>query len=189
MSNMTYYYHGSPNDFKEFDYKRIGENGTSHGIGFYFTDNKDVAKGYAQEKYLYEVSLDGKKSLSYDELSFTKEDLRDILTLLHEKFDFLYNYGDVDYDGFSEVLESAVRINFEYIENDVDLLGSLYNTLGRDEDLIKFFYDYLGYDHIIVKPTWGDSQTIYIALTNDIIKIKNKIRVGDEENARAKVLL
>ncbi|MDA7514358.1 hypothetical protein N8508_01055, partial [bacterium] len=54
-------YHGSKRKFDKFDVERILKGGSSHqGIGFYFTEIKDIAKQYTGERndgYLYEVNL------------------------------------------------------------------------------------------------------------------------------------
>ena len=39
-------FHGSKEKFDHFDYNKIGSNGRTHGAGFYFTPNKQLASGY-----------------------------------------------------------------------------------------------------------------------------------------------
>ena len=51
-------YHGSPNVFNEFSYKFIRQNGTSEGIGHYFTTNKEIADGYGSNGKVYEAYID-----------------------------------------------------------------------------------------------------------------------------------
>lgn len=51
-------YHGSPNYFKIFDIKFLGNNmgkTPSNKRGFFFTDNKDVAETFG--KYLYSCNI------------------------------------------------------------------------------------------------------------------------------------
>lgn len=164
-------YHGSPNRFSTFDYKRIRTNGTTEGVGFYFTDKKDVAKAYANGGYLYTVDLNGKKPLSDRDLTLTEAEIRAYFIKLDKYTGFLENYGETAYSGLETVLNRAVQIERSVCLSDADLLGSAYNATGQNEKAITCMVETLGYDHIIAKPEWGNGQTLYIALTNDIIKI------------------
>lgn len=162
-------YHGSPNKFNQFDYSKIRTNGTSEGVGFYFTDSLDIATGYAQNGYIYIAELNGTKALSDNEKTISRDDLKKLLIELNKSTDCLSNYGDVDFEGLENVLETA--LDMEYANNtDTEIMGSLYNSNGESEDVLNAFYEVLGYDHIVSAPTWGN-QTLYIALTNDIINI------------------
>ena len=163
-------YHGSPNLFSKFDYSRIRTNGTSEGVGFYFTDNKDIATGYAQNGYLYIVELNGRKALSDNEKTLTRNELKKLLIELDKRIECLSNYGDVHYDGFENVLNTALNLEYDNNDTDTDIMGSLYNSNGESEVVIHLFYELLGYDHIVSNPSWGN-QKLYIALTNDIIDI------------------
>lgn len=164
-------YHGSPNKFTEFDYSRIRTNGSSEGVGFYFTSNKKIAEGYGEGGYLYTVELKGKKPLDDNKKTLTKEELRVIIEELHRDYNYLSNYGEVDYEGYEKVLRRAVENEYDSCDTDTEILGSLYNTLGENENVIKKFYTVLGYDYVVSKPSWGE-QELYIALTNDVITIK-----------------
>lgn len=166
-------YHGSPNKFDTFSYDKIRANGTMEGPGFYFTDNKEVAKGYGNSGYLYTVELNINKSLSNEMKTLTKKEVKTLIEALPEDMDFLSNYGDVNYEGYEEVMERALDSEYSYADSDTDVLGSLYNACGENQNIIKLFYSELGYDSIIAKPDWGENQTVYVALTNDIIQIKD----------------
>lgn len=164
-------YHGSPNQFDVFDYKKIRTNGTSEGVGFYFTDNQGIARCYAYEGYLYTVEINGTKPIYKDKKTLTIKELRTFLIELQKHTDFLSNYGDVAYEGFNTVLNKAVKSEYTYCDSDADILSSIYNGSGENEKVLTIFRDVLGYDHIEAKPDWGNDQTLYIALTNDIINI------------------
>lgn len=163
-------YHGSPNKFEQFDYSRIRTNGTSEGVGFYFTDNKSIATGYGNKGYLYTVNLSGKKAMSDNEKTLTKGEIRTLIIELNEREEFLSNFGDVDYEGFEKVLRNAVNNTYDYCDTDSELISVIYNTAGENEIVIELFREVLGYDHITSTPDWGN-QKLYIALTNDIIEI------------------
>lgn len=165
-------YHGSPNLFEVFDYSRIGQNGTSEGYGFYFTDNLEVAKSYATNGYLYTVELKGQKPLSFHKLTITKKKLRRLLIVLNDQNEYLSNFGDVNFEGLESVLDKAVEIMYDTVDNDVDLVGGIINSYGDVGEVLKNLHATLGYDYIKTTAEWG-SQTLYIALIPDIIKIQD----------------
>lgn len=163
-------YHGSKELFEAFDYSKIGLNGTSEGKGFYFTDNKNIALGYGESGYVYTVEFKGKKSLSSDKKTITRQQFKKYLKALHEKTDCLSNYGDIDYEGLEKVLNEAVNCEFEYCDNDVDLISSVANGCGDIESSLTLVHQLLGFDSIVEDAEWGE-QRLYIALTNEIIEI------------------
>lgn len=164
-------YHGSPNKFTEFDYSRIRTNGTTEGLGFYFTDTKRIARGYAQNGFLYTIKMNGAKPLSDNHKNLTKEEVKKLIIELDKHTDFLTNYGEVEYEGYENVLNTAVNNEYDFTDTDTNIMGSLYTSCGENEIVIKLFYELLGYDYIESEPEWGGEQTVYVALTNDVIDI------------------
>lgn len=175
---MTQVYHGSPNNFKKFSYDRIAENGTSEGIGFYFTDNETIARHYATKKaesgYLYFINFTGKKSLSITKKTITKKQLRVFLS--HLGSIYLDNWGDSKYEGKNHLLNLACDNEFEHSDSDVDIICSILHGCGHYEFILETLNRVLGYDSIIVEsPEWGYEQKIYIALVHsayEILEIK-----------------
>lgn len=172
-------YHGSNANFKTFDYSKIRTHGTSEGIGFYFTNNIEVAENYANNGYLYSVSFNGKKSLSSTKKTITKTMLKKYLKALEkhlknsgEGFGILDNYNDVERLGVERVVNEVIELEYYSNDNDVDLIASIYNVSGCNEAVLTILYNVLGYDCIILNAEWGE-QTLYIALVNDIITIEN----------------
>jgi hypothetical protein len=164
-------FHGSKELFDVFDYNKIGLNGTMEGKGFYFTDKSSIAEGYAQGGVLYSVEFNGKKMLHSDKKTITRQHLKKYLKALDEKTGYLSNWGDKEYDGLEKVLNEAVRGEYENSDNDVDLISGIANASGDIEASLTLLYQLLGYDSIVVDAEWGNGQRIYIALTNDIIRI------------------
>lgn len=164
-------YHGSKQLFEAFNYNKIGLNGTSEGKGFYFTDSIGVASRYGEGGYLYTVEFNGKKSLSSDKKTITRQHLKKYLLALHEKTDYLSNWGEIAYEGLEKVLNKAVREEYEQTDNDVDIVSGIANACGNMEVSLSLVYNMLGYDSIVLDAEWGNGQKLYIALTNDIIKI------------------
>jgi ADP-Ribosyltransferase in polyvalent proteins len=164
-------YHGSKELFEVFDYSKIGTNGTMEGKGFYFTDSIGVASGYGDNGYLYTVEFNGKKSLDSEKKTITRQQLKKYLLVLHEETDYLSNWGEVGYEGLEKVLNEAVRGEYEQSDNDVDIISGIANASGNMEVSLSLVYKVLGYDSIVLDAEWGNGQKLYIALTNDIIKI------------------
>lgn len=173
---MTIVYHGSGSaeEFKQFDYLRIGKNGTSEGFGFYFTDSIKIAEGYAGGGCLYTVEFLGRKSLSFTKRTITKDQLSKYLKRLHEVDGgyFLSNWGDIAWDGFNKILNDATISLLESNENDVDLIGDIISTYGAKEEPLNELYKLLGYDSIVLPSEWGtEPHNIYIALVHEAYKI------------------
>lgn len=166
-------FHGSQQLFDTFDYGKIGLNGTSEGKGFYFTDSINVANHYGINGYLYTAEFNGKKSLSSDKKTITRQQLKKYLLALDEKTEYLSNWGDKDYEGLEKVLNEAVRGEYDQSDNDVDMISAISNTSGDMKTSLSLVYELLGYDSIMLDAEWGNGQRIYIALTNEIIDIVN----------------
>lgn len=166
-------YHGSKELFDQFDYGKIGTNGTMEGKGFYFTDSKAIADGYGQNGYVYTVEFKGRNSLHSDKKEITRKQLEKYLKALDEKTDYLSNWGEVAYDGYNKVMQEAVRGEYDGSDNDVDMISGIANACGNMEVALTLVYEVLGYDSIVLDAEWGSDQRLYIALVNDIIEIVN----------------
>lgn len=164
-------YHGSKEKFNQFNFSKMGINGTSCGKGTYFTTNKDVAIAYAQNSYLYTVNLHINNSLFLNEKHITRKQLKKLFLHLYKLDEYhLSDYGDINYHGLEKVLLDAVEMTF-VDECDVEMISGIANTIGSVEIANNALYEVLGYDSIIVTPRRIDDQTLYIALINDIIEI------------------
>lgn len=173
-------YHGSKNLFNDFDYNLIGENGRIEGNGFYFTDSLTVANAYSsQDGYIYEVEFSGKKQLSNEKITITRNNLKKVLMQLQEENEFLWNFEDVGSLGVKTVLNNAINLMFEYNNNDVDIFVELCNINGGTEQVAKIFYNLFGYDSIVIKEASWSKQSIYIAIVKDIIKIKKVVKYNE----------
>lgn len=171
-------YHGSDEKFDRFDYSKIGKNGTSEGKGFYFTDNKNIAKGYGENGYLYLVEFKGNKSLSIEEKTISIPQLKEFLIELNKLTDYLSNWGDIEYSGLDNVLNEAIKGEYYYADNDVDLITGICTASGDMEVSLNLLHRLYGYDSIIIEEAeWGENQKIYIALIRDIIEIKDVIKL------------
>jgi len=169
-------YHGSKSKFNQFNYDYLRLNGTSEGIGFYFTDSKKIAEGYAVNGYLYTVEFCAKKVLEHDKKGITKVQLKKFLKALDQKREHLSSYGDIKTEGYQKVLNKAVEIEYNSSKDDVNMIAGISNACGSPEDCMSVLYEVLGYDSIILDAEWGisedgTSQKLYIALVNEAITI------------------
>ena len=165
-------YRGSPALFEDFCFDQIGTNGTQEGKGIYFTDNKRIAKAYGENGYLYTVEFRSKKQLNHESKTITKAAFKKYLAALDKETEYLSNWGDTATSGFENVLNLAVDAEYEASDNDVDLIGGICNASGSTETSLAVLYQTLGYDGIVMEAEWG-KQTLYIALTKEILTILN----------------
>lgn len=171
-------YHGTKNLFKEFDYNMIGKNvGSDEGKGFYFTDDFEIAKRFSGNKYVLECNINIKKSLSETKKTIPKRDLKKLIIEIQKEFDFLSYYGDVEWSGFKTILTVAVNSEYDYSENDVDIVSGLCNVIGF-ELVLPLVKKILSYDGIVSKNNKYDKDTgIYIVFDNKDISIEKIINI------------
>lgn len=185
--NLKVLYHGTPNDFTKFSYDFIGTNGTALGKGFYLAENITSARAYAsnitedgeiKNGNVMEVYANITKPMSLKELSITKTEYKKFVKAVDKatKGQFLSDYGEVDYEGYNTVLNRALE-NYEYNDNDVDLVHDVLNTAGLDwEEGFRLLKDTLGYDGIINEVVFKDYQgndihdSVYVSLLPEQIK-------------------
>src|SRR3990167_4789079 len=175
-------YHGSPNQFETFDIKFMGKQGRTEGSGFYFTDGKDIAQGYAREEggKLFEVYLDIKKPMSLEQRKITSKQLNDVLEeVLKKDREALGNYGgDINSIG-KENTKKIARDILETNETDVDLISDMINSgILPPQEINDIFRKVTGYDGIITR--WPANQgekpvNLFIALSPDQIKTKSQL--------------
>lgn len=179
-------YHGSMETFNEFSYDFIGLNGTAEGKGFYFTDKKAYAEGFSSGKAsakLYKAYLNITKPLSVNKITITKNQVAKLIRSIDsDGYNYLSAWGDVDYEGFENVLKTALDKEFSYNENDVDLIHSIRNAGGFD---FIPFYDALrkttGYDGII-QTFEGDTEAKNLKGTVLVVFNPNQIKEITNEN-------
>lgn len=164
-----YIYHGTKNKFKEFDFSRIRENATQEGVGFYCTDNKEVAERYGHNGYVNTYKFVGTKQLSSNEVTLTENMLKKYLLALHEEGSYLDNYGDVSWEGVDRVLNNAVYNSLEYATDDIEIISGICNAYGEFEEPLVKLYELFGFDHSIVNAEWGN-QKIYLILNQSAIQ-------------------
>lgn len=182
-SNATIVYHGSERLFTSIDPSYIGEHANSEGKGFYFTNDVDIAKRYTNGiGYLYTVLFKGKKSLSSESISLTRDEVRRFIQTLDKEVDYLSNWGDIEYEGYENVLNNVVKCEMSNSDNDVDMIAGICNTSGDNAATLRALYETTGFDSIVLKADWRSDkreQILYIACIPEIIEIINVHSIRD----------
>ena len=170
-------YHGTGATSLEgfaFDYNRIGANGMAEGAGFYFTDDKGTAQGYAKGM-LIDAYLSIQKPMRYDQKGLSASQLKPLLMRMAEleleddpaletiDNGWLSNYGSVD--------DAAKLISGD--EQLLEQLGGIQNS-GVSSDIINAAVrDVLGYDGVVSEGFGGEGVgggTIYVAFFPEQVK-------------------
>ncbi|MBP3888753.1 MAG: hypothetical protein J6F30_14080 [Cellulosilyticum sp.] len=173
-------YHGTTAQFDEFSMDFMGEHSTSEGLGLYFSDSKNVAKGYAYDTgRIFTIEFEGKKAISAEKITFTRKEIETLVLELHKSTNLLEDYNDISYYGFDRVFNETLESLIEWNESDVELICELANTCGSKKEVLRVVYEILGYDHCATKATWGNDigqeyvYTIFATDIFDIVEIEN----------------
>ena len=166
-------YHGTPNEFTQFNYDFIGSNGTALGKGFYLTDSKDIASGYVgKDGKIMELYANIEKPLSLTEKNITKAQYKKFVKAVDKATngEYLTNYGEVDYEGYNAVLNRALN-DYEYDDNDVDLIHSVFNAGGMSwEEGFRLLKNTLGYDGVVQQNFNGTGTNVFVPTLPEQIK-------------------
>tara|TARA_Y100000310_G_C20704363_1_gene833749 strand:+ start:38145 stop:39191 length:1047 start_codon:yes stop_codon:yes gene_type:complete len=169
-------YHGSSTKFKEFSNKYIGgSHGTAHGMGFYFTGDEDFARAFlGKEGKVYEVYINITKPMSLTKKTISVSELKRFLKKIDPTGDdFLSAYGDVNYEGYNSVLNTAATETYKYNDNDTDILHDILNGGGFDnEEYFNAVNSHFGFDGVITKTDKEDID-VYVVFDKKNIKIIN----------------
>ncbi|MDQ0362540.1 5' nucleotidase, NT5C type [Breznakia pachnodae] len=174
--NKMIVYHGSKAKFDAFSLEYLGLNATAFGQGIYFTENKGIAIQCAEGGYLYTCEILVEKPLSAKSVTMKSEELEKLIKHIDAKDDFLSNYGDVDSDGYSIVMQRAIASLMEN-NSDVDLVGDMCNISGDYEEILKSVNTILGYDHSVEEI--AEKDKVYVVLNPDTISIEKMEPVSE----------
>ena len=180
-------YHGSNNEFTQFDTARIGSStGTSDGRGFYFTTDKNYAHSFSKDSNVMDVFLNITNPLSLKEKTITKGQLFNIIKRIDEK-EFaadgehwlVSNYGNYYDIGIDGAIKEAVENEYSYSDNDVELVNSLISASGDFEKVVDSVYETTGKSGEIVPK---DNGTIHYVVTSP-----NQIKSATNNNGHFSV--
>lgn len=170
-------YHGTPYDFNIFKYDKLGENTSSLGAGFYFTDKKQTGEEYARDGgNLKQVYLDIEKPMSYGKTTMTKDEYAKFIKAID-----IETHGNylLDYDGIQNAL-----MEYDYGGDDIDLVSAVQSSSGLTwKKTFELLRKTIGYDGIISEKGFlNNDETLYVAFNSNQIKnIDNKTPTGNED--------
>lgn len=150
MTSKEKWFHGTPHEFDKFDTKYIGVGNDELGSGFYFSNDIDTAKCYADgDGYIIEVDINIQKPLM-DDTYFSKDEIRKILQGSPDLEDNLWNFGDLSREPQEKVLNKAVDIYYDMNHGDdaVKLLYTISNDFwsGHEAEFLDHVTNVTGYD-------------------------------------------
>ena len=178
-------YHGTKAQFEEFAGEKIGQSGTSEGVGFYFTTDENIAKGFGDvmsvylklEKPIYAYSqvflaedYDGDLDIMEANAEMIKEASMRVLDDLKAKGYEFYDettaqmadiYTETDYDSLVNTIELYIKDGIKAEDYDEN---QLYNDIR--EAVIKEFK----FDGFKTKGYGSSNATVYVALLPTQIK-------------------
>lgn len=171
-------YHGTPYEFNTFNYNRLGENTSSLGAGFYFTDNETTGNEYSRGNYLKKVYLDIKKPMKYGETTITKNEYKKFIEAIDEKTNGVYLE---DYDGIENAL-----MEYEYGGDDIDLVNAVHNASGLSwDEIYSLLRETTGYDGVISEKGFlNENETIYVVFNPNQIKNVDNLNPTTNEDIR-----
>nr|DAU93975.1 MAG TPA: Large polyvalent protein associated domain 38 [Caudoviricetes sp.] len=163
--NLMTVYHGTPYEFNQFKYDKLGENTSSLGAGFYFTDKQSTAEEYKRDGgNIKEVYLDIKNPISYGKTTITKKEFSKFVNAVNKKTNGILakDYGDIQY---------AIN-EYDYGGDDIDLVSSIKSASGLSwEELYETLRDSIGKDGIISNEGFlNNGEKIYVAFNSNQIK-------------------
>lgn len=163
--NLKTLYHGTPYNFNIFKYDKLGENTSSLGAGFYFTDIRETGEAYKREKgNLKEVYVDITKPLSYGKTTITKTEYKKFIEAINKetKGTYLEDYGGID----------EALMEYEYGGDDIDLINSVHNASGLSwKKTFDILRNTTGFDGIISEKGFlNKGETLYVVFNSNQIK-------------------
>lgn len=163
--NLLEVYHGTPYNFNTFDYQKLGENTSSLGAGFYFTDSEQTGNEYTRgDGELKKVYLDIQKPMSYGKTTMTKGEYQSFIEAVNSETNGSYLE---DYDGIENAL-----MEYDYGGDDIDLVSAVHNASGLTWDkTFEILRNSTGFDGIISEKGFlNKDETIYVAFNSNQIK-------------------
>lgn len=170
-------YHGTPYNFNIFKYDKLGENTSSLGAGFYFTDKKQTGEEYARDGgSLKRVYLNIEKPMSYGRTTMTKNEYAKFIEAVDKETKGNYL---LDYDGIQNAL-----MEYDYGGDDIDLVSAVQSSSGLTwKKTFELLRKTIGYDGIISEKGFlNNDETLYVSFNSNQIKnIDNKAPTNNED--------
>lgn len=199
-TNIDNLYHGSKEDFSEFEIPKYHKNGSTLGFGTYLTDSLDRAKSYADnDGYLYTVELNDElqKStpLSASKVTLTTNQVAEIIEEVAQKQidedEYPYILSDWE-EPTSEVTMDAGnrKIAYNIAEkiiddtDDLNIINGINNQLGGNDsgaETLTPVLNKVGIHYAELDTDFYDNSKEYVIFNPKDIKIVNQSLAKPEQ--------
>jgi len=201
-------YHGSKNDFNEFEIPKFHENGGTLGYGIYLTDSIERAKSYANDSgYLYTVELNDEltnsKPLSAKEVTLTVNQVAQIIEKVAQKqideeeypyilSDWEEPTSETTMDAGNKAIVKRIAQNIVDDTDDLNIINGISNQLGGNDDgaqMLNPVLKEMNIHYAVLDVDYYDKSKEYVVFNPEDIKISNKqdIRLLNEQNKNNKL--
>lgn len=196
-------YHGSKNDFNEFEIPKFHENGGTLGYGIYLTDSIERAKSYADDSgYLYTVELNDEltnsKPLSAKEVTLTVNQVAQIIEKVAQKqideeeypyilSDWEEPTSETTMDAGNKAIVKRIAQNIVDDTDDLNIINGISNQLGGNDSgaqMLNPVLNEMNIHYAVLDVDYYDKSKEYVVFNPDDIKISNKqdIKLLNEQN-------
>lgn len=196
-------YHGSKNDFNEFEIPKFHENGGTLGYGIYLTDSIERAKSYANDSgYLYTVELNDEltnsKPLSAKEVTLTVNQVAQIIEKVAQKqideeeypyilSDWEEPTSETTMDAGNKAIVKRIAQNIVDDTDDLNIINGISNQLGGNDSgaqMLNPVLNEMNIHYAVLDVDYYDKSKEYVVFNPDDIKISNKqdIKLLNEQN-------
>lgn len=196
-------YHGSKNDFNEFEIPKYHTNGGTLGYGIYLTDSIERAKSYANDSgYLYTVELNDEltnsKPLSAKEVTLTVNQVAQIIEKVAQKqideeeypyilSDWEEPTSETTMDAGNKAIVKRIAQNIVDDTDDLNIINGISNQLGGNDNgaqMLNPVLKEMNIHYAVLDVDYYDKSKEYVVFNPEDIKISNKqdIRLLNEQN-------
>ncbi|WP_349521968.1 hypothetical protein [Leuconostoc citreum] len=196
-------YHGSKNNFNEFEIPKFHENGGTLGYGIYLTDSIERAKSYANDSgYLYTVELNDEltnsKPLSTKEVTLTVNQVAKIIEKVAQKqideeeypyilSDWEEPTSETTMDEGNKAIVKRIAQNIVDDTDDLNIINGISNQLGGNDSgaqRLNPVLNEMNIHYAVLDVDYYDKSKEYVVFNPDDIKISNKqdIKLLNEQN-------
>lgn len=196
-------YHGSKNDFNEFEIPKFHENGGTLGYGIYLTDSIERAKSYADDNgYLYTLELNDElknsKPLSAKEVTLTVNQVAQIIEKVAQKqideeeypyilSDWEEPTSETTMDAGNKAIVKRIAQNIVDDTDDLNIINGISNELGGNDSgaqMLNPVLNEMNIHYAVLEVDYYDKSKEYVVFNPDDIKISNKqdIKLLNEQN-------
>ena len=166
-------YHGTGADIAQFGYEYADKGSSAYGMGFYFTNMPNTASGYAMgdTPNVVPVYLNIKKPMisNYARL-LNRAQIKRFIMASPILDDALSNFGDVEYEGKTRLINSIVDQFDDCCDSLLQQLNLLANDFYRDQNeaFMRTAIAITGFDG--VKHAFESGEVFFIAWNANQIK-------------------